>query len=234
MLVRKSDPTTKAWFEDYLKHAIKYRGVKTPTIAAIVKEWRIREGIGDWDSTDQLKIADELIREQYAEDKFAGILYMQKHLVAVVDFDTIASQIEKLFQDGAFFDWSTTDWFNVRVLSPLIELHGAKAVKRFSSWTSSQDLWQRRSAIVSLRVCVSSPKYLPTIRRVIAQLSDSNERFIQTGIGWVIADLSKVHPREAEKIVEMHFDELPPEIIRRHTKHMAQHKQYLARKRALK
>jgi len=74
MLTRRADPATKEWFENYLKHAIKYRGVKTPAIAEIFKEWRIKQGIADWDTPDQLELAADLIRQEHAEDKFAGIL----------------------------------------------------------------------------------------------------------------------------------------------------------------
>ena len=37
-----ADPATKTWFENYLKHAIGYRGVKTPVVTRIVAEWRAR------------------------------------------------------------------------------------------------------------------------------------------------------------------------------------------------
>ena len=33
-----ADPGTKTWFENYLKHAIGYRGVKTPVVTRIVAE----------------------------------------------------------------------------------------------------------------------------------------------------------------------------------------------------
>ena len=39
-LSRQANKKTKAWFENYLKHAIEYRGVKIPTVTKIVSKWR--------------------------------------------------------------------------------------------------------------------------------------------------------------------------------------------------
>ncbi len=34
-----SDPQTKLWFDNYLKGAIEYRGLKTPQVTSLVKQW---------------------------------------------------------------------------------------------------------------------------------------------------------------------------------------------------
>ena len=222
---------TKEWCDNYLKHVIPFRGVKTPHVVDLVKEWITRENISELGFSEQLSIAVKLIQENHAEDKFAGILLIEKNIVEKIEFDEIFICIEKLFLEGAFNNWSTTDGLNVRVLSPLIHRHGKKAVRKFSSWADRDDIWQRRSSIVSLRACVNAPEYFPVIQKVIKQLSKSQERFIQTGIGWLIADLSKKHPIEAEKLVEKYFDKLSMEVIRRHTKYLRFHKQYIERRR---
>ena len=92
-----SDPRTKAWFENYLKHVISYRGLKTPVVARILAEWRHAHELQRLSDGDQLRLADMLIREGHAEDKFAGILYMQKHLLRLLDADTLLCTAEGLF-----------------------------------------------------------------------------------------------------------------------------------------
>ena len=66
----------------------------------------------------------------------------------------------------------------------------------------------------------------------MAALVNEKERFIQTGIGWVISDLSKSFPGLAEAMVDRHFDDLSTEVIRRHTKRLPKHRTYGERKRA--
>lgn len=226
-----ADPRTKAWFENYLKHAISYRGVKTPVVRRIVAEWHRAHGLQRLPDLEQLALAGSLIRRSHAEDKFAGTLYIQRYLLRRVDAGAILSMAEDLFANRAFRDWSTTDWFAVRVLGPLIVRHGRDAATRIAAWHAADDLWQRRSAIVPFRAVVRDRAYHDLIEATIATLVEERERFIQTGIGWVVSDLSKVHPEIAGALVERHFDDLSAEVIRRHTKYLPEHAEYRARKR---
>ena len=228
-----ADPGTKAWFENYLKQVIGYRGVKTPVVARIVAEWRGERGLGRLPDDDQLAVARSLIEERLAEDKFAGILYIQKYLLRRLQPDRLLAVAEELFAEGAFFDWSTSDWFSVRVLGPLIRRGGTGAAERIAGWRTADDLWQRRAAIVPFRAVVRDESYHPLIETTVAALVGERERFIQTGIGWVLSDLAKVHPGVAAALVERHFDDLSAEVIRRHTRYLPEHKRYKERKRGL-
>ena len=227
-----ADRGTKAWFDNYLKQAISYRGVKTPVVAKMVAAWRSAHNLDHLPDHDQLALAARLIRQDHAEDKFAGILYIQKHLPRRVDAEAILTTAEDLFARGAFFDWSTSDWFSVRVLGPLIKRHGSSAAERIAGWHETASLWQRRSSIVPFRAVVRQEAYHALIEATIATLVKERERFIQTGIGWVISDLSKAHPTRAAALVERHFDDLSTEVIRRHTRYLPEHGGYKARRSA--
>ncbi len=229
-----ADRGTKAWFENYLKHVIGYRGVKTPVVARIVAEWRRERGLERLPDDDQLALARSLIDESLAEDKFAGILYMQKYLVRRVQPDRLLAVAEGLFAEGAFFDWSTSDWFSVRVLGPLLRLGRTGAAERIAGWRSADNLWQRRAAIVPFRAVVRDESYHALIETTVAALVGERERFIQTGIGWVVSDLAKVHASVAAALVERHFDNLSAEVIRRHTRYLPEHERYKERKRMLR
>lgn len=225
------DPGTKEWFENYLKHAIGYRGVKTPVVARIVAEWRGDQGLDRLEDEDQLGVARSLVEEPLAEDKFAGILYMQQYLVRRLNPDRLLAVAEGLFAGGALFDWSTSDWLSVRVLGPLIRRGGMGAAERIAGWRTAGDLWQRRAAIVPFRAVVRDEAYHPLIEGTIGALVGERERFIQTGIGWVVSDMSKAHPDVAAALVERHFDELSAEVMRRHTRYLPGHEGYKERKR---
>ncbi len=227
-----ADMQTKQWFENYLKHAIRYRGIKMPEVARIVAEWRKVHGLQQLSEEEGLGLAVSLIRQEHAEDKFAGTLYIQKYLQKRVEADSLLTRVEDLFSCGAFFDWSTTDWFCVRVLGPAIVRHGQEVAERIAGWRGETNLWNRRASIVPFRAVVRDEAYHHLIKSTIAVLVKERERFIQTGIGWVISDLSKVHPRVAEVLVERHFDDLLVEVIRRHTKYLPSHDSYKARKRS--
>ncbi len=227
-----ADEHTKTWFENYVKHTISYRGVKTPEVTRVVAAWRQSHALQQLPNEAGLDLAAALIRQDHAEDKFAGIVYIQKNLLKRIEANLLLETAESLFSFGAFVDWSTTDWFCVRVLGPAIAHHGEPAATRIAGWCRQADIWNRRAAIVPFRSVVRDQRFLHLIESTIAALVKEQERFIQTGVGWVISDLSKVNPRIAEALIERHFDDLSVEVIRRHTKYLPDHQSYKARKRA--
>ena len=226
-----SDEKTKKWFENYLKNVISYRGVKTPTVARIVSHWRVDEAIDKLPLKKQMEIACNLIREKKAEDKFAGIIYIQKYLSGKLETDILLQNFNHLYDQEVFWDWSTTDWFCIRVLDPLITRSEDTVALEIGSWYKSRNLWQRRSSIVSFRGSAKKNKHLAIIKRNVASLVKEDERFIQTAIGWLISELSRNYPDEANDIVLKHFSDLSYEVISRHTKYLPDHKKLKERKR---
>ncbi|MEM6452645.1 MAG: DNA alkylation repair protein [Cyanobacteria bacterium P01_D01_bin.105] len=215
-----SDAKTKQWFDNYLKGAITYRGAKTPLVTKIVKEWHHRHQLTQYSPKAQLSLCTHLIASPLAEDKFAGAIYIQKFLLSKLSYAELLKTCDSLFQKGYFFDWSTTDWFCTRVLDPTIIKQGLEAAIIIANGRFSNNLWQRRASIVSFRHASSHVQYHPLIEQIIADLLPSNERFIQTGIGWVLADMSKSYPKKAEALFRQYIYQLSKEVIDRHTKHL--------------
>lgn len=225
-----ADPDVKQWFDNYLKGAIEYLGVKTPEVTRILKAWAKAHDVPSRPVEEQLDLVDQLFARKFAEEKFAGTIYLQTYLKKA-DPDLLLGLLERAFGRGDFFDLSSTDWLCVRVVDPMILRHGDVVAARIAGWSDADDFWQRRASIVSFRHACADARFRPTIKEVIATLVGEEARFIQTGIGWVIADWSKIEPDEAADIVEQHFDDLSREVIDRHTKYLPDHKAYKARKR---
>ena len=226
-----ADATKKEWFEAYLKHVIGYRGVPMPDVVRTVSRWRKECGLGQLAEADQLDVAVSLIGCALAEDKFAGMVYIQKHLLRRLPAAAILTAAEDLFAKGAFCNWATSDGFSSRVLGPLIRRGGTPVAERIAGWRTAAGLWQRRGSIVPFRAVVNDPSYHPLITAVIAALVTDDERFIQTGIGWVVSDMAKTHPMTATALVERHLDDLSAEVIRRHTRRLPDHKKFAGIKR---
>lgn len=105
-----------------------------------------------------------------------------------------------------------------------------KVAREIDSWCKSGNLWQRRSSVVSFRVSAKENKYLAIIKRNIVSLVKEDERFIQTAIDWLISDLSRHYPGEANDIVSKHFSDFSYEVINRHTKYLPDHKKLKKKK----
>ena len=74
-------------------------------------------------------------------------------------------------------------------------------------------------------------EFHPLIAETVACLVPEQERFIQTGVGWLIADLSRHFPEFAAQLVERHFGDLSTEVVRRHLKRLPDYDLYRRRKR---
>lgn len=78
-----------------------------------------------------------MFRQPIAEQKLAGILILQEHLlpkkemVAKRDF---LPKLETLFFTIAHDDWSAADWLCVRVLGTLIEQDGQDTARMIADW----------------------------------------------------------------------------------------------------
>ena len=186
-LQKNSDKKTKDWFNNYLKGAVEYRGIKTPKVTKLLSSWVSDYDLLSLSLKEQLNICDKLMNEPFAEDKFAGIIFIQKYLLKSTEPDKIIKFLDKCFQNGYLYDWSTTDWCCVRVIDPLIVANGMKIAKDISLWRESENIWQRRASIVSLRGVSKDQSYHSLIKKIISILVKEDERFIQTGIGWTLA-----------------------------------------------
>ncbi|NTW58005.1 MAG: DNA alkylation repair protein [Nitrospirae bacterium] len=99
-LQRKADPRTKAWWEGYLKHVIPFRGVTMDGVRASLHAWIRDEDIrSTLSKAKQKDLALGLFREENAEDKLAGILFLQEVLLpnGAISFRTGLPRFAKLF-----------------------------------------------------------------------------------------------------------------------------------------
>ena len=226
-----ADVARKEWFEAYLKHVIEYRGVPMPEVVRTVSLWRKECGLDGLARADQLDVAVSLIACAHAEDKFAGMVYMQKYLVRHLPTERILEASEDLFARGAFCnlgDKRRIQHACARSADPSRRAWSGPANRRLAHCGRSLAAPRFHR---SIQGGGERPVVPPAHREVIAVLVKERERFIQTGIGWVVSDMAKVHPDAAGTLVERHLDELSSEVIRRHTRHFPDHERFRDMKR---
>lgn len=224
-----SDPDTKQWFEDYLKGAIAYRGLKTPTVSRILQAWQAEHELT---SQARMSAGRRLSESRYAEDKFAAFLLWAQELKAGTPPRSVLDEAERMLRGGHVFDWSTNDWLCMRVVGVCLERGSSPEAERVEAWSRAENLWQRRSSIVGFLNVVKDSAHHSRLKRLVKRLVKEDARFIQTGVGWVLAQLSRTYPELSAELVETHFDRLSREVIDRHTKYLPHHAAYKQRKRS--
>ena len=223
LLKERGQPKKKLWWEKYLKNEIEFYGVPMEDIRRAIAEWKRNEeeeeeeGDAKSELTEDLLLlsyAWELMRHPVQESKMAGILILQNDCMDAMvphrDLPVIAS----LFQEGYLHEWHSTDWLCVRVLGKLVELHGSVVVDILKKdWIHADNtLWQRRAALVTFVYIAKDHR--DTILELATILSDSEERFAQTAIGWSLRSLSETEGDAVVEFLEQHRDVLSREAMR--------------------
>lgn len=216
-LRRRGDAEKKGWWERYLKGAIEFYGTPMAQIRTEVHAW----AGGDPEPAEMRNAAFELLAEPIAEQKLAGILVMQEILLPAGELDASRDLplIAARFDDGSIADWNTTDWLCIRVLGPMIDRGGLPTARLITGWVEAPSLWRRRSAAVAFvpiagRGDDAFDGVVDNVIDVCARLVGEPERFIQTGIGWVLRDLSDADPDRVYRFLLEHQDPLSREATR--------------------
>ncbi len=202
-LQRHAKPKKKAWWEAYLKQVITFRGVSMAVIRREVREWLPVE--------NRVELALALIREPLAEDKLAGILILAEHVVpaGTPPGAALLPLMVPLFEQGHIADWNTCDWFCVKFTHRLVIRDGSDLAPAIAAWSDTDTLWQRRAALVSFVNLAPKgddnwPGFVEMLLRACATNVMDAARFSQTGVGWLLRELSKAEPDQVAAFVESH------------------------------
>lgn len=210
---------TREWWSRYMKGVIPFRGVGIPVIRELVAQWRAQSRLDAAPVAQQFDVALTLIREPIAEDKLAGILYLQEHLVGRVAWRDAVPRYAELYDSGAIADWNICDWFCVRVLGSTIA-HAPAAARAIAAWHKADNLWRARSSAVAFVNLVADARHHDLIERACATLIAREERFAKTAVGWVLRELSKHDPERVRRFVQTHERLFSRESVKNATRHL--------------
>ena len=189
-------------------------------VRAAVHGWYQEHGIESTGSTKQANLALELIQQSHTEDKLAGIVFLQEILLPSGEpsYATLLPSFADLFRNGHLADWNSVDWFCVKVMGPLVERDGEPCARAVGEWRTASTLWQRRASAVTFVNLVKREGSFPGLRDIVIRscevLVRDPERFSQTGVGWVLREMSMVDPATVETFVTAHLHEMSREAVK--------------------
>lgn len=186
-----SNKKTKIWWERYLRNTIEFRGVNLVNIREELHKWYKSEKIETHSDVEKLELALQFFQGKYAEDKLAGVLFLQDYLYKKTDWKILIPKFEKLYTDNLIYDWNVCDWFCVRVLGPMIKENGINCAKALSKWHNSKNVWQARASLIAFAGLTKDAKYRKIILDSCKTLIKRKERFAKTAVGWILRVLSK-------------------------------------------
>jgi len=233
-LDQHANPKTRDWWEKYMKGVIPFRGVGIPEIKRLIAIWRKEQGIDLLPEPAQLEIALCLFEYPMAEDKLAGILFLQDYLYDRFDWNFLLDRYVTLYSRELIFDWNTCDWFCVRVLGPTIAGHGLACAAAINEWVDANNLWQARSSVVAFIPITADSQYHRLIYMGCGRLIQREERFAKTAVGWILHDLSRVDKADVRQFIEQHLKYFSVESLKNALKYFdaGERNQYVQRLKA--
>jgi 3-methyladenine DNA glycosylase AlkD len=224
----RATAATREWWDKYLRGAATFRGVKMGDVRTAVHAWFKEERLGEHLSVGQQKdLALMLFEEDYTEDKLAGVLFLQEILLPAGALDCYSDlpRFARLFDQGYIRDWNVCDWFCVKVLGPLVEEQGEACARAISEWREAESVWQRRASVVAFANLASKgdrnfPGFTEMVLDNCSHLLGSQERFAQTGVGWVLRELSRSDEDRVIGFVEENLERFSREGLKNATKHL--------------
>ncbi len=224
----RATAATREWWTKYLRGAASFRGVKMEDVRKAVHAWFEEERLGERLPVGQQKdLALLLLEEDLTEDKLAGVLFLQEILLqsGALDWRSDLPRFARLFDEGYIRDWSICDWFCVKVLGPLVEQQGEACARAISEWRGAQSVWQRRASVVAFVNLASEgdrnfPGFTEMVLENCSHLLGSQERFAQTGVGWVLRELSRSDGGRVTAFVEANLDRFSREALKNATKYL--------------
>jgi 3-methyladenine DNA glycosylase AlkD len=219
---------TREWWTKYLRGGASFRGVKMGDVRKAVHAWFEEERLGEHLSVGQQKdLALMLLEEDYTEDALAGTLFLQEILLpaGALECRSDLSRFARLFDEGHIRDWSLCDWFCVKVLGPLVEQQGEACARAISAWREANSIWQRRASVAAfVNVASKGDRNFPGFTEMVldncSHLLGSQERFVQTGVGWVLRELSRSEEGRVIGFVEANLDRFSRESLKNATKYV--------------
>ena len=208
------------WWTRYLKGTAQFRGVTMGEVRREVRSWHADHELGRADPAERAAIAVGLIRQIHTEDKLAGMLLLQEHVLpeGAPSWSDVLADFAALFDEGFLADWNAVDWFCVKVLGPLSARDGEAATRAIGAWRDAPGVWRCRASAVAFVNRVGHPEPFEGFHTLVLEscrvLAERPERFAQTGAGWVLRELSVRSPGRVADFVRAHHLTMSKEALR--------------------
>lgn len=221
LLLEKSDPKAKEWWEGYVKESAPFFGVKMGNVRAIMHHWYGEVVVKVLDYEQQLDLALALFQGDYTEEKLAGTLFLQEILLPIdaVRCERDLDRFAELFIQGYIYDWNVCDWFCVKVLGPIVKKEGERCAIGISEWKSAENLWQARASLVAFVPVAENAGYYGLIENSCQVVIRRQERFAKTAVGWILRDISKHDPMFVKNAVTENIAHFSIESLKNATKY---------------
>ena len=206
-LARVADPARAAGSQAYMKSEMPFLGVGAVPLRRVCRQVFDAHPISSpiaWQRT----ILSIWRNAEYREERYAAIeLTGAKQYREFQTLDSLP-MYEEMIVSGAWWDYVDVVAIH-RIGEFLLRDFPRRMKKEMLRWSEDEDLWKRRSAILS-QITFKKDTDLDLLYACIEPSLSSKEFFLRKAIGWALRQYAWTNPREVERYVKAHERELSP------------------------
>lgn len=196
-----ADPDTAAPMAAYMKSEMPFWGIKKPDRVPVLRA--LRDGFRPTDRADYEANVLALWALPHREDRYAAIDYAKRFKAHIVPASL--PLYERMIREGAW--WDFVDDVAGNLVCGLMRTHRAETQPVMERWIEDEDVWIRRSALLSqLKLKEETDEEL--LFRFCRARMHEPEFFIRKAIGWALRQHSYVAPDAVEEFLRAHRGEL--------------------------
>lgn len=189
-LKQNADEHAKNTAQRFFKKKVKVYGIKTAIVTKISK--RYFNEIKEMNKIEIFRLCEELFQSGFIEESVIACnwSYYIREKFEEKDFPIFEKWIEKYIDN-----WVSCDALCNHTIGAFIEKF-PKYAGNLKKWASSDNMWMRRAAAVSLIIPAKEGKFLEQAFEISNILMADKEDLVQKGYGWLLKVESRVHQRE--------------------------------------
>lgn len=215
------DPERAARQQAYMKSAVPYQGLTTPELRALLRPVLAEHRLPDraaWEAAVTTLWSRPRVREEW----YAALAVVRHRRYAGWRSEVAALDLyEHLVRAGAW--WDVVDEIATHPVSEVLAAHREVATPRIAAWSVSDDLWVRRTAVLS-QLHHRDTTDTDLLRRVLdANLEGTaygSQFFMRKAVGWALRQYAHTDPAWVRAYVDARADRLSGLSRREALKHL--------------
>src|SRR3984893_11645612 len=203
-LQRAGDPVRAPAMQAYMKSTMPYHGVPTPLLRQVCKAM-FADVQFSTASNWQAQLLDIWRGALFREERYAALYLAGDKRARPFQTPSAMKMYEELIVTGAWWDY--VDDIASHRIGPILREYPAPMRRKMLSWSKSNNLWKRRTAIIC-QLGFKSETDLELLYACIEPSLGSGEFFVQKAIGWALRQYAWTDHAEIRNYVRLNRSRL--------------------------
>jgi 3-methyladenine DNA glycosylase AlkD len=179
----------------YMKNHFPFFGIKSPERAELLNQFQRENPPPQY--FELFKVISELFEQPQRELHYCAIEILAKRKKDWRIEDIVF--FEKLLITQSW--WDSVDTISSGVMGPYFVKFPEQIKPVTEKWMASNNIWLQRVCLI-FQLSYKDKTDFALMSKYIVQLKESNEFFIQKGIGWALREYAKREPEQVRNFIE--------------------------------